>query len=173
MRSFDEYYGATFKGMGEKEELGEHGLFPMGLLVDMKKLRELIGEPCPECGKTSLVVDRIVFERSWDTVEGFHSGVNHDHILLGGVFTVVCGEEGCDFEYEESIPVELSNRKPGVTWTLEGEEVEEPPSSVLIIETDLSQEEVEQVKKDDREYCEENDIEYCEEDLRAVSNYHF
>lgn len=158
MRSFNEYHDVSFKGMEKKEGLEEQGIFPMGLLVDMKKLREVIGEPCPECGETALVVDRIVFERSWDTVEGFHSGVNYDHILLGGLYTVVCGEEGCDFEFEESIPVELYNRK--------GE------SSVLIIETDLSPEEVEEIEKDDQEYCEENDIEYCEEDLGTVVDYY-
>lgn len=115
MRSFDEYHNVSFKGMGEKEELGEHEMSPMGLVIDMEKLKELIRERCPECGKTSFVIDRIEFTRHWNSVEIFHRGVNSDHILLGSVYTVICGEEGCDFEYEKSIPVEFYNGKPGIT----------------------------------------------------------
>ncbi len=173
MRSFNEYYGVSFEGMEEKEELQGHGIFPMGLVVDMEQLRELIGEGCPECGETSLVIDRIEFARHWDTVEGFHRGVDCDRILLGGVYAVVCGEKGCNFECKESIPVELFNRKPGRTRSLEGdEEIEEPPSPILIIEREPSPEEVEQIEKDDREYCEENDIEYDRDDLNTSIKFY-
>ncbi len=174
MRSFDEFHGATFKGMGEKEEVQGNGLFPMGLMVDMEKLRKLTRERCPKCGKTSQVIDRIEFKRTWDSVESYHQGVNSDHIILGGFYRMICGEEGCNFEHEESIPVELYNRKPQIlkVWDDDDDddEIEGLSSPILIIERELSQEEIDQVKKDDKEYCEENDIEYCEEDWKISIN---
>ena len=173
MRAFDEYHDVSFKGMEERKELKERtdGVFPMGLLIDMEKLRELIEAPCPQCKRQSLAIDHIEFEKNWNTVEEFHQGVSSDHVLIGGHYHVICGGVGCDFENIESIPVELFNKQPETTWSLDGDEQEKPAQPMLVIEHDLSEDELEQVKQDDFEYCEENDIEYDEEDLESVVNY--